>query len=200
MRDVEVGDRRRSARACTRGRVVTRGSQCGRGELIDVSATGVRFRLDQGGADHQVDDQVDVELRFDGATGGWWGMRGRVARIDRGAEVVVVFDGIPAKLEGDIDAQRFAADGDAEVMHVLLVDPDPRRRAEVAATLRAAGRRVSEAATPLDAVDRLGESRDHPRMIAIADTVPTSVADGLRAHVRLEHASLLLVRLRSDES
>ena len=78
---------------------------------------------------------------------------------------------------------------------VLLVDPLPRRRATAAAAFRATGRRVRAVATPLCAIHQLGASHDRTTMIAIADTVPAEIADDLRAYVRDEHPTLVLVRM-----
>ena len=109
-------------------------------------------------------------------------------------QVAVAFDDIPTDFEDRIQAELVAALEEAGVVDVLVVDPVALRRGQLAASLRARGRHVSEAATPLDAIDRLGESRHHPGMIAIADTVPAGIADELRAYVRVEHPDVRLVR------
>jgi len=194
MQNRDGGDRRRSVRVCVRGRVVMHGDGYGCGEIRDVSMAAIRFRFADPTARFGIDDTVELNVRFDGAAGEWSGMSGRVARVDA-PEIVVVFHDLPADFEDRIQGQLLAMLESEHVMHVLLVDPVSQRRSLVAASLRAAGRRVSEAATPLDAIDQLGESRAHLGTVAIADTIPPSIADELRAYLRSAHADLGLLRL-----
>jgi hypothetical protein len=189
-------DRRRAARASARGRIVILGDGHGRGKIVDLSSTGIRLRLSGPLGLYRLDDRVDLELRFDGARGGWWKMSGRIVRIDRRGEIAVSFDDVPTDFEDWVQAELLAV-LEAQGEHgVLLVDPVAVRRREVAVALRASGRRVREAATPLEAIDQLGESRYHPQVIAIADTVPARIANDLRGYVRIEHRDLVLVRMK----
>lgn len=71
-------------------------------------------------------------------------------------------------------------------MHVLLVDPIGARRRRDATTIRASGRRVTEAATPLEAIYCLDAVRP-PQMMVVADTAPLSIGEELRAYVVAEH-------------
>jgi len=186
-------DRRRSARVAASGHVLIHGEEGSRGRIVDVSASGVRLRLAERSRRHWRGVHVELELRIDGATGGWWKLTGRIVRVDPGRVVVVAFDHLPTGFEDGIQVELVAAlEGDA-MPHVLLVDSLTWRRTQTAALLRATGRRVSEAATPLDAISHLGEAR--ARVVAIADTVPSGIADELRAYVRTEHADLQLVRM-----
>lgn len=180
-----------------RGRVVVQGSAGGRGKVVDVSTSGVRFRLAGPAGEYRVADRLSLDLRFDGARGGWWTITGRVVRCDADGQIAICFEAVPSDFATWIDAELHAAREAEDVDHVLLVDPMPLRRIETARTLRDAGRRVSEAATPLDAIDRLGESRYNPRLAAIADTVPASIANELRAYLRREHPAIGLVRMQA---
>jgi hypothetical protein len=188
-------DRRRAIRVAARGRVVIQGDGYGRGRILDLSADGVRFRLAGPFTAYAAADRVDLELRFDGANGGWWRLAGRIVRIDPGGSIVVAFDDVPTDFEDWIHAELVATLQAKDRPLVLLVDPIARRRATAAAALRATGRNVQEVATPLCAIHQLGESHYRPRMVAIADTIPAGIADDLRAYVRTEHPDLVLVRM-----
>lgn len=80
--------------------------------------------------------------------------------------------------------------------HVLLVDPVGERRREVATSLRAFGRRVTEAATPLEALYCLDEGLP-PHVMAIADTSPITIGEELRAYVIAEHGNVSVTRVAS---
>ncbi len=185
---------RQAERVPARGRVVIHGERFGRATILDISATGLRFQLAGPYGPYLRGEQLDLELRFDGARGGWWTMRGRVVSVDAG-EIAVAVEAAPPDFEDWIQAQLLATVEAADGADVLLVDSMPVRRAEMADSFRASGRRVSEVATPLDAIDRLGESRYHPRLIAIADSVPFGVAEELRSYVRREHPGIGLMRM-----
>jgi hypothetical protein len=195
MQGERTRDRRKDARVHARGRVAVDGH--GRGKIIDVSTGGVRFRVAGPLVRFDLGDQVDLELRFDGAEGGWWRLAGRVVRNAGAGVVVVAFAATPTDFEDWMHAELLAELESEDERHVMLVDPIAARRGQVAATLRESGRTVAEAATPLDAIDRLGESRYRPRTIAVADTVPARVADELRAYLLAEHADIGVVRMMS---
>lgn len=187
--------RRHAERVLARGRVVIHGDRSGRARILDISTTGVRFRLRAPHRRYVTGEKLDLELRFDGARGGWWMMRGHVVRLE-GGDMSVGVEAAPPDFEDWIHAHLLATLEAADGADVLLVDPVPVRRAETADSLRASGHRVSSVATPLDAIDRLGESGYHPRVIAIADTVPTAIAEDLRSYVRREHPGIGVMRMR----
>ena len=188
-------DRRRNARVRERGRVAIHGRGYGRGKILDISVSGVAIRIAGPADGYRLDDQLDLELRFDGAMGGWWRMSGHIVRHDGHGQLAVAFDDLPTDFEDWIQSALVAALDAEPVTHVLLVDPIALHRGPVAASMRTAGYDVREVATPLDAIDRLGESRDFTQIVAIADTVPAGIADDLRAYVRAEHTDLGLVRI-----
>ena len=198
MKEQPKRDRRRAVRVSARGRVVIHGDGYGRGEILDLSATGVRLRLAGPVAAYRRDDRIHLELRFDGAVGSWCSITGRVLRVDVRGELAVAFDEVPTDFEDWIQVELLALLESHAIADVLLVDPVVLHRREVAKVLRAVGHRVSEAATPLEAIDQLGESHYHPGIVAIADTVPAGIADDLRAFVRVEHTDLALVRLMNS--
>jgi PleD family two-component response regulator len=80
-------------------------------------------------------------------------------------------------------------------VRVLVVDSQAPRRQHLAATLRRAACDVTEAATPLEAIAHLGSSRAQPSYVAVADTVPSSIGDELRAYLTATHLDLTLLRM-----
>lgn len=80
--------------------------------------------------------------------------------------------------------------------HVLLVDPIGERRLELATSWRVSGRRVTEAATPLEAIRFLGDA-GRPHYMAIAETSPRSIGEELRAYVIAEHDDVDVSRVRA---
>jgi hypothetical protein len=194
MPDLRNAGTRAAQRVPTRGRAVIHGDRFGRARILDISATGVRVRLSGPYGPYRRGERLDLELRFDGARGGWWTLGGLVVSVD-GGEIVLAVESAPPDLEDWIQTELLATVEAADGADVLLVDSVPARRAETADSLRASGRRVSAVATPLDAIDRLGESRYHPRLIAIADTVPSAIAEELRTYLRREHPEIGLMRM-----
>ena len=192
---LDGGDRRGSPRVTARGSVIV---DHHRAKITDVSASGVRVARCEPRAAYEVDESIGLMVRFDGARGRWWRTQGRVVRVEADGSVVVAFRDVPPGLVDAVRAElQDAADGE-DVARVLVVDPDAGRRGRLAASFRAAGLRVTEAATPLDAIVCLSESRGYPHTVAIADTIPARVADELRTYLELEHADLALVRTPGD--
>jgi hypothetical protein len=70
---------------------------------------------------------------------------------------------------------------------MILVDTVDGRRNKIASAFRNAGCHVTEASTPLEAIAHLGGSRFELGLIAIADTVPETVAEQLREFLLDEH-------------
>ena len=163
------GDRRRNARVHERGRVAIHGSGSGRGKILDISVSGVAIRIAGPSDSYRLDDQLDLELRFDGAMGGRWRVSGHIVRNDGHGQVAVAFDDLPTDFEDWIRSALVAALDAEPVTHLLLVDPI--------------------------ALHRLRASRDVTRIFAIADPVPARIADDLHAYVRAGHADLGLVRM-----
>ncbi len=188
-------DRRAHARVAATGSVVVypRYGASIRGRVVDLSAGGVRFALDEAPA-WGPGVEVEIELRLDGASYGWFRFSAVVARVAAGDETAVAFTAVPEAFATAIRGELRAAVAGSSALRVLLVDPDAPRRVVAAAALRAARCDVTEVATPLDAISYLEDSQAHPWIVAIADTSPTAIADELRTHVRAHHA---LVRLEN---
>jgi hypothetical protein len=188
-------DRRATSRVAAIGNVVVhpRYGDTARGHIIDLSAGGVRFALDRPPS-WGPGVELDLDLRLDGAAFGWFRFSGIVARIAADDATAVAFTAVPEAFAVAIRRELQAAVAGADTLGVLLVDPDGPRRVLVAAALRAAKCEVTEVATPLDAISYLQDSQTYPWIVAVADTVPTTIADDLRSHVRANHA---LVRLEN---
>jgi CheY-like chemotaxis protein len=186
-------DRRATSRVAATGSVVVypRYGTSIRGRIVDLSAGGVRFALDESPA-WGPGVEIEIDLRLAGAAYGWFRFSGIVARVAAGDETAVAFTAVPEAFANAVRSELRAAVAGADALRVLLVDPDGPRRVVAAAALRAARCDVTEVATPLDAISYLEDSQAHPWIVAIADTAPTSIADELRIHVRAQHA---LVRI-----
>jgi hypothetical protein len=121
-------DRRRSVRVNARGRVEIHGGGYGRGQILDLSASGVRFRLASPIAAYRPDDRIDLEMRFDGVKGGWWRMVGRIVRVDVRNQLVVAFENVPTGFERWIATELVAA----QATDVACFDQLAQRRGRVA--------------------------------------------------------------------
>jgi len=64
-------ERRRSSRVRVTGRVVIHGKEHALGPIVDVSTAGVRTRIVEAAERYRAGDFARVELRLDGARGGW---------------------------------------------------------------------------------------------------------------------------------
>jgi hypothetical protein len=188
-------ERRRSPRVNARGHVIFHGVSCARGAIIDMSAHGVRVRMSGRRARYLRSDRVTLELRLEGGCGGWSTLSGHVVRLDVGGEVMLALDEPPPDYDDAVQDQLLAVLEADAVQQVLLVDPIGWRRTKLAASMRVAGGHVREAATPLEALAHLGESRERFHVIAVADTVPATVAEELREYLHAEHAGIRVVRV-----
>jgi hypothetical protein len=193
----QSGERRRCFRVAARGSVVVHGAVVARGRVIDLSAEGVRIGL-PATAGFARDALVAVDLHLDGAAATWLPLHGWVVRVDDGRELAVRFDVVPTDFE-DVVQDEILADVESErVAHVLLVDPDPARRKPIADELRRNGCDVVELATPLDVIGRLGESRTHAWLVAIADSMPERVAEELREYLAGTRSRAELIVVGAD--
>lgn len=185
-------ERRASPRVAVAGSVIVRLDGAAPGRLVDLSAGGVRFTPSPGVAPYAVGTRVMIDLRLDGARFGWFRFGAVISRSSPD-ETAATFSDVPPEFAAAVVSELRTAAASAETPGVLLVDLDPPRRVLVAAALRVAGCDVREVTTPLEAISYLGDSQARPWIVAIADTVPATVADELRAHVRDDHALVRLV-------
>ncbi|HLL24613.1 MAG TPA: PilZ domain-containing protein [Kofleriaceae bacterium] len=140
---------------------------------------------------------IQVQIRVDDRDAEWLHATGHVVRI-RADGVALAFDTLAPSLLRMIDVLSIASRARARTMSILLVDGDEQRRSAMAAGFRTTGCAVVQAATPLEAVVRLGESSFELDIIAVADSQPSTVADELRAFVAKHHPHAKLVTLGDD--
>jgi hypothetical protein len=134
---------------------------------------------------------IGFEIRLDSGRAAWLRGGGHVTRIVSDG-FAIQFDAAIAPIQRMVDEQTRAASANARTLSVVLVDADAGRRAAIAAGFRATGCAVVEAATPLEAIVRLGESSFEPDMIAIARAAGI---DEMRTFVEREHPRARLVML-----
>lgn len=192
----DVPDRRRHVRIAPNGSVVLRGrgtEQLGR--IANLSEAAVFVRLPT--TAWQRAGAVELELRLDAASGAWLHIPGQIVRGSRDG-VAVTFDECPEELRSTIRGLVSISEARARAMALVLVDSHEGRRAATAAGFRNAGCTVVEAATPLEAIVRLGEAAFEPDVIAVAASQPSSTADELRRFLLRAHPDARVVVLADD--
>jgi hypothetical protein len=189
-------DRRHHARIEPKGTVTLHAlGNAHRGRVINISAGGMMLATDVTVPERLLGRVVDLEIRFDGPLTAWQRLAGRVTRISADS-AAIVFDAPSAPiLLRMLDELTTASHASSRVISVVLIDADAPRRATIAAGFRAAGCEVVEAARPLEAIVRLGESHFEPDVIAVANSHPTTEADDMRAFIERDHAASLLVTI-----
>jgi hypothetical protein len=171
-----------SSNHAQRGRV----ANLGKGGMFVLTSATVPDRLRR--------RAVDFQIRLDGGHAEWLRGTGEIVRIhSRG--MAVAFDTPPIALLRVIDHLASAARANVRIMSVVLIDVDETRRSAMAAGFRATGCSVVEAATPLEAVVRLGEAMFEPDVIAVADS---QTAAEMRLFVEREHPGTKLLTIGDE--
>lgn len=188
-------ERRRSVRISPKGAVVLlAGERIERGRLANLSSGGLLAITDERPPEALRGAEVEIELRLDAPSSEWLRLTGRVVRLDaRG--VAIALDAAPEPFARLVARSASASNAHRRARSVVLVDANAARRGPIAAGFRAAGCAVLEVAMPLEAVVRLGESQFEPELIAIADSLPSTIADDLRRFVAREHPRATLVTI-----
>lgn len=177
-------DERRVARVRSKGAVELRSSELATwGRIVDVSATGVRIAAEHAAC---VGDAVAADVYFDADPVTPFAITGVVARISAGEVALDLRDGAVA-LAAYIRDEMVAAAGHDEVPVIILVDPSAAARSPIAVAFRAFGWVVKEVSTPLEAFRLAIDERFDPSAIAIADSIPESVAEELRDFLAAEY-------------
>jgi CheY-like chemotaxis protein len=189
-------ERRRHARIAPKGSVrIHFDGEARRGRLVNIGEGGMFVLTDATALDDWHGRDLDVELRFDGAHAEWLRGKGRIVRIQLPGLALAFEASSPAPLVRSIAQLANASNAHDQVMSVVLIDADARRRSVIADGFRATGCSVEEAATPLDAIARLGATHFEPDVIAIADSHPTTAADEMRSFVQRDHPDALLITI-----
>jgi hypothetical protein len=137
---------------------------------------------------------ASAEVRLDSGFAQWSHGTGKIVRV-AGRRVAIAFETLSGDLRRMIDELATAARARTRVLSVVLIDADTQRRSAMTAGFRATGCGVIEAATPLEAIVRLGESSFEPDVIAIADSHPATAAVEMRSFVERYHPNAKLVTI-----
>lgn len=196
-RSGERRERRRDVRIAPKGTLHFRTREHAQhGRIANLSAGGAYVLTSTPAPVGMLQHDVDIELRLDAAHAEWLLATGRIVRIDR-VGVAIVFDLLAVPLLRMIDEMSTASRAHARIITVVLIDADVQRSSAMAAGFRATGCSVIEAATPLEAIFRLGESSFEPDVIAVADS-QTDDADQMRAFVEREHPNTKLITIGDE--
>jgi PilZ domain len=188
-------ERRRHVRIAPKGTVILRvGDHSQTGRLTNLSQGGLMVTTTVTAPARLLDRAIDMELRLDGQIAQWLRAAGRILRIDA-TRVAIAFDIVPVPLIRLIDDMSARSHTRLRMLSVVLIDADPHRRSAMAEGFRAAGCMVLEISTPLEAIVKLGELSFEPDLIAIADSLPNTVASELRHFVECDHPRVKLVTI-----
>lgn len=191
-------ERRRATRVRSKGSIQVRhGTRLIRARLLDLSSTGSCARAELPlGLIVVVGKPVRVEIRLDACPAKPFSLLAHVLRVDVVTRTLAIeFDEIPRDFADCVHDELLAALEHDTSPRLILIDTAIARRRMIANAFRAAGCQVTEAATPLDAIVLLARSQFEPAVIAIADTIPESVADELRDFVVVEHPDAHMVAI-----
>jgi len=191
-------ERRRHARIIPKGALVFRAQgHEQRGRIANVSEGGVYVVTSATAPEELLARTVELEIRLDAGHAAWLRATGQIVRIDQDG-LAISFDLLAAPLLRTIDELSTASRAHDRIITVVLIDADDQRRSGMAAGFRATGCTVIEAATPLEAIVRLGESSFEPDVIAVADSHPTNAAAEMRTFVERNHPNAKLITIGDD--
>ena len=164
------------------------------GRVVDLAVGGVCVRAEF--PIGLIGELVRVDLRLDAGASKHFALLGRVLRVSIPTRRMAIgFDTVPDGFEDCVHDELLAAVEHDMLPRMILVDTADGRRNRIASAFRNAGCHVTEASTPLEAIAHLGGSRFELGLIAIADTVPETVAEQLRAFLLDEHPGVHMVSI-----
>lgn len=188
-------ERRRDLRVSPKGTVIVRAdTYIIRGRIANLSRNGLSTITRATAPERLLGSKVELSLRLDARDSSWIELRGRILRIGAGS-IAILLVVAPPSFTRIIDETISASHHRDRVLSIVLVDARPRRRNTMSEGFRAAGCAVIDVSTPLEAIVRLGESHFEPDLIAIADSLPTTISDELRRFVDVEHPRAKLVTI-----
>lgn len=194
-----IEERRRFPRTAAKGAVVLYvAGATENGRLVDVGEGGLRVETRVTPPERWLGRTAEVELRFDTGRGEWLTGSARVVRIIAGG-LALTFVTPPPTLGRVLDDLRGASLARQRSLAVVVVDPEPERRASMVRAFRSVGCAIVEAGTPLEAIVRLGESSFEPDVIAVADSQPAMGSEDLRRFVQEHHPAVSLVRITGGD-
>lgn len=170
--------------------------------LVDMAVGGICVRAEQPiGLVGLIGGLVRVDLRLDARPAKHFALLGRVLRAHIPTrQVAIAFDAVPDGFEDCVQDELLAAMEHDALPRMILVDTVRARRDHIASAFRSAGCHVTEASTPLEAIAHLTAARFELGLIAIADTVPETVAEELREFLLEEHPGAHMVEIGGSAS
>ncbi len=191
-------ERRKHVRLCPKGTVSIRTHDFDvRGRLANVSNGGLCATTLVTAPERVLGRAAELEVRFDTQHAEWLRISGKIVRIGA-TSIALAFDGVPSGFAVLIDHALTASNRNDRVLSLVIVDATIERRLRMAEAFRAAGCAVVDVSTPLEAIVRLGEFHFEPDVIAIADSLPTLIAEDLRTFVGHEHPRAKLITIGDD--
>lgn len=188
-------ERRKYTRVALKGTTILRsGSYLLRGRIANLCQDGVLAITRTTAPERLLGKHVEIMMRLDAGDSTWLECKGRLVRIGATA-MALTLDNTPPGFARLLDEMHAASDRNDHQISVVLVDEDIERRKGMAQAFRAANCQVIDAATPLEAIVRLGEADFEPHLIAVADSLSTSVSEELRQFVQNEHPRTMLVAI-----
>jgi len=193
-------ERRRTMRVRSKGSVRVRHRAClSRGRIVDLGVAGINVRAElPTWPALRVGEPVHIDIKLD-ARSQEFSLSGHVLRTPAASsELAIGFDAIPRNLEDCVRDELLAAAKHDAVPHMILVDRATERRGKFANAFRDAGCCVTAVSTPLEAIAQLGHLQFEPGIIAIADSVPESIAEDLRELLSEQHPEAHMVAIGSS--
>lgn len=193
-------ERRHHTRVHARGSVILRAAgQQAHGRAIVVSDTALEVSCQLGAAlPALAGASVEIEMRLDGETGGWFILHGQVARVrPEKNSLVIAIAALPEPISALL--ARHAHDPAVRAVEVMIVDSELARRTRVAQAFRAEGCHVLEVSTALDAIDSLERGDNATDLIAVADTIPETAGTELRDYLEQAHADSFVIAVGDPE-
>ncbi|MGE0550572.1 MAG: PilZ domain-containing protein [Kofleriaceae bacterium] len=176
---------------------IAHGERIVRGRIIDLGLGGLSIWTDEPSELTTLDGHaVRIQVTLDGLPRAEFLLRGHVVRTSGGARLIAItFDHLPRPFIARMTAELAAAVSDDVAPRMILVDGIAGRREVIADAFRTAGCNVTEVSSPLEAIARLEEFHFEPALIAIADTLPSTVAEELRDFMHGEHPEAHMVAI-----
>ena len=159
--------------------------------MLDLSVRGIRTA---GEARWTDGDLLSLDISFDAAPRTHYATTGRVRRVSD-ETLAIELDAVPHELEMYIVQEIVAAVARDGEPNVILVDARSPMRMAIAGAFRNHGCVVTEVSTPLEAIRQIIGDRFDPSVIAIADTIPESVAEELRAFFAGEYPDTEMIAI-----
>ena len=172
------------------------------GRMVDLAVGGICVRTELPiGLIGLIGELVRVDLRLDAGASKHFALLGRVLRVSIPTRRMAIgFDAVPDDFEDCVQDELLAAVEHDTLPRMILVDTVDGRRNKIASAFRNAGCHVTEASTPLEAIAHLGQARFELGLIAIADTVPETVAEQLREFLLDEHPGAHMVSIGASSA